>query len=66
MQIIINGEEKEINSDISIDKLIEVLNIDSKKIAIECNLEIIPRSEYSTTIISDGDKLEIVHFIGGG
>jgi thiamine biosynthesis protein ThiS len=42
------------------------LELDAKKVAVECNEEIVPRSRYADTILGDGDALEIVHFIGGG
>jgi thiamine biosynthesis protein ThiS len=46
--------------------LVEGLGLDSRKVAIELNLEIVPRSAYAATRLADGDRIEIVHFIGGG
>jgi thiamine biosynthesis protein ThiS len=46
--------------------LIDALGLDGRKLAIERNLEIVPRSVYDQTPLSDGDRIEIVHFIGGG
>jgi len=66
IKITLNGEETEINSDLSVQNLIENLGIDVKKVAIERNLEIVSRSEYESVLLENGDKLEIVHFIGGG
>lgn len=46
--------------------LVERLGLDARKIAIERNLEIVPRSTYAATILDEGDRLEIVNFVGGG
>jgi sulfur carrier protein len=66
MQLTINGQKYQFDNQISIDDLLNHLKIDSKKIAFECNLEIIPKSEYNSQVLKDNDKVEIVHFIGGG
>ncbi|HAM47649.1 MAG TPA: thiamine biosynthesis protein ThiS, partial [Alphaproteobacteria bacterium] len=50
----------------SVDHLLRSLRLDPRKIAVERNLEIVPRSEFDTIQVKDGDRLEIVHFIGGG
>ncbi|MCZ6637312.1 MAG: sulfur carrier protein ThiS, partial [Alphaproteobacteria bacterium] len=50
----------------NLDSLLNDLGIDPRKVAVELNLEIVPRSQYPTTPVNDGDKLEVVHFIGGG
>lgn len=65
MQIKINGEDREISSKTVID-LLESLGIDPKRVAVELNMEILPKVEYSEKTIADGDKIEIVHFVGGG
>tara|TARA_Y100001934_G_C12382773_1_gene793508 strand:- start:3317 stop:4309 length:993 start_codon:yes stop_codon:yes gene_type:complete len=66
MKITINGETQEFQDSLSITDLLTTLEVDSAKVAIECNLEIIPKGHYSDIIVQDGDKIEIVHFIGGG
>jgi len=65
MQIKINGEDREISSKTVVD-LLESLGIDPKRVAVELNMEILPKVEYSEKTIADGDKIEIVHFVGGG
>ena len=65
MQIQINGEYREVSSKTVID-LLEALGIDPKRVAVELNMEILPKAEYSEKSIADGDKIEIVHFVGGG
>jgi thiamine biosynthesis protein ThiS len=64
--ITLNGEKRDIKKDSTISSLINDLGLDTKKIAIERNLEIISVGDFDKTIILEADKIEIVHFIGGG
>ena len=66
MCVVINGENREFTSPLSVTALLAGLGLDARKIALEHNLEIVPRSAYDQTMVTDGDRLEIVHFIGGG
>ena len=66
MQIILNGEPRTVAPGLSVAALLEVLGIDSRKVAVERNLEIVPKSAFATTALGEDDRLEIVHFIGGG
>ena len=67
MNIFINGNLKQLKSDnVTISALIVTLNLMGKRLAIEKNGEIVPRSQFDTVNISDGDKLEIVGAVGGG
>jgi thiamine biosynthesis protein ThiS len=66
MHITLNGEPYTLTNPISINELLANLDLDSKKVAIEHNMQILPHSFFSSTTITDGDVLEIVHFIGGG
>ena len=65
-KIQLNGRKLELNSKYSITTLLKKYKIDNKKIAIELNGKIINRSKYKLTYIKNKDKIEIVHFIGGG
>lgn len=66
IHVTINGEELSFKAALNAEELLRSLEIDPRKVALERNLEIVPRSAYDETLIGDGDKLEIVHFIGGG
>ena len=66
MQIIVNGEQREVSEGISAAQLIEEMEIAGKRIAMEVNLDIVPRSSYAEYIFKAGDKVEIVHAVGGG
>ncbi|MEM9988513.1 MAG: sulfur carrier protein ThiS [Pseudomonadota bacterium] len=61
----INGEEKEVQNG-SVAELLADLSLPIRKIAVERNLEIVPRSAFATTVIAPGDRIEIVQFVGGG
>jgi len=66
MQIILNGEETILESDITISDLIEKYQLSPQKVAIELNYTILPLEDYQNTSLSQGDKIEIVEFVGGG
>ncbi len=66
MKITLNGAPRDVAAAISVDALARDLGLDPRKVAVERNLEIVPHSAYAETTLSDGDKIEIVHFVGGG
>jgi sulfur carrier protein len=63
--IVVNGERKDVGP-LSVLGLLEMLEIDPRRVAVELNLEILPKPDYETTTLQDGDRVEIVHFVGGG
>ena len=66
ISIQLNGEQRSIAMGLSLNGLLEALDLDPRKVAVERNLEIAPRSEYDAIKIKAGDRLEIVQFVGGG
>jgi thiazole synthase len=62
----LNGETRHLNGPVNVHELLSCLGLDPAKIAVERNLEIVPRSQYAEVMVGEGDRLEIVHFIGGG
>ena len=66
MRMTINGRDHDFDTPLSVASLVEKLGWDARKIAVERNLEIVPRSAHQTTILQDGDRIEIVNFVGGG
>ncbi len=66
MRLTINGETHDVPDALSLAELLTRFDLAAPKIAVERNLEIVPRSQYQETVLADGDRLEIVHFIGGG
>lgn len=66
MQIIVNGEQKQIQEGFTIIALLAELGIQKERVAIELNLDIVPKGRFDDTILKDGDRVEIVSFVGGG
>jgi len=66
MQIYLNGETLDLPDDTTAAALVESLGLTSKRIAMEVNMEIVPRSQYATHRLQPGDKVEVVQAIGGG
>jgi sulfur carrier protein len=66
MRIDVNGETREVPEGASVADLLALIGLAAPKVAVERNLEIVPRSAWGATRLAAGDRLEIVHFIGGG
>lgn len=66
MQITVNGEQRDIPEGLTAEQLVEEMGITGKRIAMEVNLDIVPRSTYAEHVFNAGDKVEIVHAVGGG
>ncbi|MGB0906724.1 MAG: sulfur carrier protein ThiS [Maricaulaceae bacterium] len=67
MTLTINGEDYyDLPVGMTVAQLLAHLELPEKKIAVECNREIVPKSTFKETSLNDGDRLEIIHFIGGG
>ena len=64
--ITLNGEPRALAGPLTVAGLVRALALDQRKIAVERNQEIVPRGRYDATTLGQGDRLEIVHFIGGG
>jgi len=66
MKIIVNGETKEFKDSITLLEVIKELNLDGKVMASAINMEIVKQDRWAKTILKDGDKLELLDFVGGG
>ena len=66
MHVFINGDEKTFDGPLSLVELIEQLGMNGDRVAVELNREIVARAQWAETQLKDGDRLEIVHFVGGG
>jgi len=66
MKIIINGEEKEFAQDSTLKNVLEILGLSTKVMAAAVNMEIVKQDIWKTHILNDGDKLELLDFVGGG
>lgn len=66
MQIQLNGKSCQVAEDMSLRDLVVHLGLDPKSVAIERNLDIVPRSLHGETLLEEGDRIELVEFVGGG
>ena len=64
--ILLNGEPREAPAGIDLDHLLELFSLPSQRIAIELNKRVIRRTDWPQTAIGEGDRIEVVHFVGGG
>ncbi len=66
MKLHINGEDREVGSPLSLAELLDSLGMKAGRVAVELNRDIVPRERWPETGLAEGDRLEIVHFVGGG
>ena len=66
MKLQINGERRDFAAPLSLATLLDQLGMKTDRVAIELNHSIVPREQWAQTSLSEGDRLEIVHFVGGG
>lgn len=66
MELQINGESRDFSPSLTLASLVEQLGMKQDRVAVELNRSIVPREQWAATALSDGDRLEIVHFVGGG
>jgi len=66
MQILVNGEESEVSPNTSIADLLQQLERDPRTLAVERNMELVPRDQHADTLLEDGDRIEVVTLVGGG
>ena len=66
MKLTINGEDREFSAISCLSDLLQQFGMKPDRVAVELNRELVPRDRWNITPLSDGDKLEIVHFVGGG
>jgi thiamine biosynthesis protein ThiS len=66
MKVQINGESRDFHGSLPLSALVEQLGMKADRVAVELNRDIVPRARWAETQVSDGDRLEIVQFVGGG
>ena len=66
MRVLINGEERELSKSITLTDLVESLELSTQRVAIELNRTVIRKKDWAGTSVNDGDRIEVVHFVGGG
>jgi sulfur carrier protein len=66
MNVYVNGEPRDLSEGATVSDLLQRLQLDPRHVAVECNLELAPRGQHDSTVLRDGDRLEIVTLVGGG
>ena len=66
MRLVVNGEERQVETSTTVKQLLAVLGLGDTMVAVERNEEVVPRAQHETTELADGDRVEVVHFVGGG
>ena len=66
MQIIVNGETKQLERELNLQELLKKLELPTERIAIELNKTVVRKKDWETVRVADSDKIEIIHFVGGG
>jgi sulfur carrier protein len=66
MRVVLNGEPREVPQGTTVEALVRELGLAGRPVAIERNLEIVPRSRHAATVLAEGDRIEVVTMVGGG
>jgi sulfur carrier protein len=66
MRLLVNGEERQVEPSTTVKQLLSSLGLEDNLVAVERNEEVVPRALHESTRLSDGDRVEVVHFVGGG
>ena len=66
INVSLNGETRQVSAEMSLDQLLELFSLPSQRIAVELNRSVIRRADWRQTVINEGDKIEVVYFVGGG
>jgi thiamine biosynthesis protein ThiS len=66
MTITLNGDKHELAAPLSVSQLLQELEIDARRVAVELNLAVVKKAAYDSSVINEGDEVEIVNFVGGG
>jgi sulfur carrier protein len=66
MRLVVNGEERQVEPSTTVKQLLVSLGLGGTLVAVERNEEVVPRAQHETTELADGDRVEVVHFVGGG
>ena len=66
MTITLNGDKHELTAPVSVSQLLQQLEFDARRVAVELNLAVVKKAAYDSAVIKDGDEVEIVNFVGGG
>ena len=66
MKITINGEIKELEEEVNLNRLLELFSLPSQRVAVELNREVVRKQDWENVVVREDDRIEVVHFVGGG
>ncbi|HSN84796.1 MAG TPA: sulfur carrier protein ThiS [Polyangiales bacterium] len=66
MRLLVNGEERQVEASLTVKQLLSSLGLGDTLVAVERNEEVVPRAQHQSTVLHEGDRIEVVHFVGGG
>lgn len=66
INILLNGESREVPAEVGLDKMLELFSLPERRVAVELNGSVVRRDDWPKTIVHDNDRIEVVHFVGGG
>jgi thiamine biosynthesis protein ThiS len=66
MNVTVNGETKQLDEEVNLNRLLELFSLPSGRVAVELNREVVRKKDWDSVIVRDADVIEIVHFVGGG
>ncbi len=66
VKVLINGSERDVEAAVTIDRLLQALGLGAGRVAVEVNGTVVPRRAHGQSVLRDGDRVEVVHFVGGG
>ncbi len=64
--IVLNGEEKKIESEVTLDRLLDLFSLPKQRVAVELNKNVVRKADWAKTTVNEADRIEVVHFVGGG
>jgi sulfur carrier protein len=66
MRLVVNGEERQVGQSTTVKQLLASMGLADTLVAVERNEEVVPRAQHESAVLTEGDRLEVVHFVGGG
>ena len=66
MEVVVNGDTRELPDGVTVSQLLETMKVMPERVVVEVNLTILKRAQHTTAVLKEGDRVEIVHFVGGG
>ena len=66
MNVLINGESREVPDSVNLTALLELFSLPSQRVAVELNRNVVRRADWVSVTVTEGDKIEVIHFVGGG